>query len=61
MLKKSCRGLKSNFLSLFIASAGAVVGARLLPAFAAPEPALLKGKAEHVISRAPLETQKILQ
>ena len=34
----------------FIASAGALVGARLLPALAAPEPALLKGKAEHVIS-----------
>jgi hypothetical protein len=34
----------------FIATAGAAVGARLLPAFAAPETGLLKGKAEHVIS-----------
>ena len=34
----------------FIATAGAAVGARLLPAFAAPDTSLLKGKAEHVIS-----------
>ena len=34
----------------FIASTGAAIGARVLPAFATPEKVLLKGKAEHVIS-----------
>jgi hypothetical protein len=34
----------------FIASAGAVLGTRLLPSFAAPDTNLLKGSAEHVIS-----------